>query len=314
MIEIRINIKTITFIILCFVAQLAQAQDWPRTFENADGTQTVIEKPPQRILSTAVSVTGTLLAIDAPVVASATTMAGDYFAQWQSLAKQRGVEALWPAGSVDLESAYAVAPDLIVVSTSGADSALAQVEEFKMLAPTIVVDYTDVSWQKLAKQLAQATGQEQAAKDNIAQFNQLVKTTRDSIQLPEGKTNIVSFQGAGVVNAIAKPLGTHAQLLKSLGFNIEAPKPEWQSGPISHRDFMRVHYENLTELTAPTTFLLSRGRNDIQAFTKDPVLQNLPSIQAQQVYGLGENSFRIDLFSAREIVNNIAQIFSQKSD
>ncbi len=308
--EIRINIKIITVIMLWCVTQFAYAQDWPREFTNADGSKTLIEHPPQRILSTAVSVTGTLLAIDAPVIGSATTMAGDFFAQWADLAKQRKVEALWPAGSVDLESVYAMAPDLIVVSTSGADSAMAQIEEFRELAPTIIVDYTDLSWQQLAGQLAKATGLEREAQQSIDKFNQLVETTRQHIQVPKGKTNIISFQGAGVINAIAKQQGTHAQLLHSLGFDIEAPQPSWQAGPISHRDFMRVHYENLSALNAPTTFLLSRKRDDIQGFVNDPVLHNLPSVKAHQVYGLGQNSFRVDLFSATEIVNNIADIFA----
>ncbi|MDM9317674.1 Fe2+-enterobactin ABC transporter substrate-binding protein, partial [Escherichia coli] len=43
------------------------AQGWPRTFHNADDTVTSIPQQPKRILSTAVSVTGTLLAIDAPL-------------------------------------------------------------------------------------------------------------------------------------------------------------------------------------------------------------------------------------------------------
>lgn len=309
--EIRINIKTISVLMLWCVTQFAAAQDWPRVFHNVDGTETIIEHQPKRILSTSVTLTGTLMAIDAPVVGSATTTAGDFFAQWASLAKQRGVEPLWSAGSVDLESVYAMAPDLIVVSTSGADSAMAQVEEFRELAPTIVLDYSDLSWQQLAEKLAQATGQEQAAKRNITQFDQLVEKTRQEIVVPKGKTNIISFQGAGVINAIAKQQGTHAQLLQSLGFDIEAPQPSWQAGPIAHRDFMRVHYENLSALTAPTTFLLSRERDDIGHFIHDPVLHNLASVKAKQVYGLGKNSFRVDLFSATEIVNNIADIFSR---
>ncbi len=309
---IRITIKTISIIIMCGLASLAQAQDWPRIFDNADGSQTVIAQKPQRILSTSVTLTGTLLAINAPVVASASTTAGEFFAQWDALAKQRGVESLWPAGSVDLEAVYAQAPDLILVSTSGADSAVAQLEEFRNIAPTIVVDYGEQSWQQLAKQLAQATGQEAAANQAITQFDQLVATTRDAITIPAGQANIVSFQGAGVINAIAKPQGTHAQLLQSLGFDIEAPQTPWEVGPLSHRDFMRVHYENLTGLTATTTFLLSEKREDVARFVNDPILHNLPAVKAHQVYGLGKNSFRVDLFSATEIVQNIADIFAKQ--
>src|SRR5690606_7068979 len=121
-----INIIRKLFLFTLLVSGAAQAQGWPRTFINADGSSTTLNAPAKRILSTSVSITGTLLAVDAPVIASATTTSGDYFAQWRSVAEQRGVERLWPAGSVDLEMAYAFEPDLIIVSLGGADSALGQ--------------------------------------------------------------------------------------------------------------------------------------------------------------------------------------------
>lgn len=133
------------------VSSAVQAQGWPRTFLNADGSTTTLNAPAKRILSTSVSITGTLLAVDAPVIASATTTNGDYFAQWRAVAEQRGVERLWPAGSVDLEMAYAFEPDLIIVSLGGADSALGQLNELRQIAPTVVLDYGGQNWQQLAE-------------------------------------------------------------------------------------------------------------------------------------------------------------------
>ena len=41
----------------------------------------------------------------------------------------------------------------------------------------------------------------------------------------------------------------------------------------------------------------------------DPLLANLPSVRAGQVYPLGETSFRIDYYSARQIVELLAGYF-----
>lgn len=122
--------------------------EWPRTFTNADGSTTEIPAQPERIVSTTVSTTGTLLAFDAPVIASATAGNGEFFAQWDDVADERGVENLWAAGEVDLEAVYSFDPDLIVVSISGADSLADNVDELGEIAPTIVIDYGGQTWQE----------------------------------------------------------------------------------------------------------------------------------------------------------------------
>lgn len=287
---------------------------WPRTFNNADGSKTVIHSAPKRVISTSVTVTGTLLAIDAPLYASALGANGRFFEQWEQLANKKGIEQLWPAGSVDLEAAYMAEPDLIVVSYTGADSALDQVKELSLIAPTIVVDYARQPWQEMAVKLGFALGLEKQAENTINTFDAYVAESREKLNLPVGKANIISFQGAGVANAIGRPAGPHAQLLSALGFEIEAPNPDWHTGIVELNDFVRVHYENLTHLTADTTFLLAVGDSETPRFLNDPILQNLPSIKNQQVYPLGENSFRIDLFSAKEIVEGMVKRFGQHSE
>lgn len=288
----------------------SMAQGWPRTFHNADGSVTVIPKPPERVLSTAVSVTGTLLAIDAPVVASATAVNGQFFGQWQSVAQAKKVARLWPAGSVDTEQAWAVAPDLIVVSDNGADSARGQLADLQAIAPVIIVNYGEQTWQDLALQLAQALGLEKEAAARIAGFDDLVARTRQQLHLPPGQANIISFNGPGTVNPVAMPDSVHARLLQALGFNIEAPNPAWQSNLSRSGDFIWVEYENLTQLKAETTFLLNGGNERINAFLNDPLLRRLPSARHHQVYSLGAHAFRVDYFSASEMVEEIAHHFS----
>ncbi len=283
---------------------------WPRSFNNADGSTTTIQQAPKRILSTSVTVTGTLLAMDAPLIASASAANGEFFAQWAQNAAAKKVVNVWPAGSVDLESAYLQQPDLIIVSKSGADSAADQLAQLRLVAPTIVVDYSIQTWQSLAKRLSTALGRETTTEKLVADFDAYVAATRQQLDLPSGKTNIISYHGAGVINAIAKPEGAHSRLLSELGFKMETPLETWQVGSASHRDFLRVHYESLTGLKAETTFLLNADDSKAPRFLNDPVLKNLPSIKLKQVYGLGANSFRMDWFSAREVVDMVGQRFA----
>lgn len=282
-----------------------------QAFENADGSVSQIPSHPQRILSTSVTVTGSLLAIEAPVVASASAANGRFFAQWEAIAQARGVENLWPAAAIDLEAAYALEPDLIIISASGADSALDQLAELRAIAPTIVVDYAGQTWQALALQLGQATGLQQQALARIEAFDQRVADARRTLELPEGEVNIISFNGPGISNPIATASGVHGQLLEALGFRVESPDPAWHAGSGTRNDFVWAEYEHLVQLKAPTTFLVRVNEDRLAAFLDDPVLANLPSVRSRQVYSLGANSFRIDYYSAGEIVDGILALFAR---
>jgi iron complex transport system substrate-binding protein len=288
----------------------AATAEWPRVFENADGTTTEIPAQPERILSTAVSVTGTLLAIDAPVVASGSQVGGEWFDQWADIAEERELTNLWSVGEFDLEAVMASEPDLIVVATSGRDALTDQVADLQSVAPTIVVDYGAQTWQDLAVELGEATGLESQAEETIADFDALVAETADAITVPEGTANVISFNGPGQDNPIARAGGSHADLLESLGFTVEDPDPSWHTQAQERADFVWATYENLLQLTSETTFILSADDETARGFADDPVLANVPSVAAGQVYGLGLNSFRMDLYSSTEIVEHIRDLFS----
>jgi len=297
--------------LLGVVAPMAgHAAQWPREFTNADGTTTVLEQAPQRILSTSVTISGTLLAIDAPIIASATTPNGDFFGQWAEVARQKSLQALWPAGRLDLEAAYAVAPDLIVVSRNGGDSALENKAQLEAIAPVIVLDYGDQTWQSLARRLGEATGLELQAEGVIDDFDAYVSRSRERIELPAATANLVSYNGPGMSNPIATAAAPQARLLQAMGFAIEAPLPQWHSRTNRDgNDFVWAQYEHLTQLTAPVTFLIRAGADRAEDFLNDPVLANLPSVQAGQVYGLGIYSFRIDYYSALSVVDGLVEQF-----
>lgn len=289
----------------------APSDGWPRRFANADGTFTDLPVRPTRILSTSVTITGTLLAIDAPVAASASAANGEFFPQWAETARQRGVENLWPAGGVDLEAVYAVAPDLVVVSTTGADSAREQLSRLRAVAPTILVDYGRQSWQELASELAKATGLEAQASRRVAEFDRYLAQARAKLKLPEGQVNLISYNGPGTSNPIATREGVHGRLLDTLGFDVEAPDPRWHSTSDAPSDFIWAQYEFLPQLKASTTFLLRADDTRTAAMLNDPILANLPSVRSRQVYALGLNAFRIDYYSATELVDRIVHVFGR---
>ncbi|PTY38782.1 Fe2+-enterobactin ABC transporter substrate-binding protein [Saccharospirillum sp. MSK14-1] len=290
----------------------ADTAGWPREFINADGSTTVIAQAPERILSTSVTISGTLLAIDAPMIASATTPNGDFFGQWADVAEERHLQALWPAGRLDLEAAYAVAPDLIVVSRNGGDSALENKAQLEAIAPVIVLDYGDQTWQSLARRLGEATGLEAQVEQRIDGFDAYVARSREQMNLPATTANLISYNGPGMSNPIATVEAPQARLLHALGFEIEAPDPDWHSrSNRDSNDFVWAQYEHLTQLTAPASFLIRAEADRAEDFLNDPVLANLPSVQAGQVYGLGIHSFRIDYYSARKVVDGLVEQFGQ---
>ena len=79
------------------IAVNAGAAEWPRQITDSKGTHT-LERAPTRIVSTSVTLTGSLLAIDAPVIASGATSPGNrvadsqgFFRQWSDDDAQQAV-------------------------------------------------------------------------------------------------------------------------------------------------------------------------------------------------------------------------------
>lgn len=289
----------------------AEGGQWPREFQNADGSKTTIPARPSRVLSTAVTVTGTLLAIDAPVVASAGSVGGEFFPQWAQVAAERKVQRLWAVGSFDAEAVHAARPDLIVVSTSGREALTNQLTELRRAGPTIVVDYGGQDWQSLTVQLGKALGLEDKADAVIKDFDRYSAAAKSKLVLPSGLSNLVSYTGPGQPNLIGRAGGAHAKLLTQLGFSIEDPNIAWHSQPQKRHDFVWSSYENLTQLKAETTFILGEEAK-AAAFRRDPVLANLASVKANQVHALGEESFRVDHYSAVNVVDRIVAIYGRK--
>ncbi len=294
----------------------AAEASWPRTITHEAG-ETVIPAQPKNIASTSLSVTGTLLAIDAPVTSSAATNPSDvtdkvgFFSQWADVAAERNVGVLYPNLEFDLEAVVAAAPDLIVVSTSGADSAADHYKELSAIAPTIVVNYGDKSWQDLALELGKATGTENSAGAAVVKYDLHVKDVAAKIKLPAGESNIISYNGAGQDNGVAKKTGSHAAVLESLGFKIAEVPEGLDTSEKARQDFAFVSFENLTKAAnGNTVFLLSADDALVTTFEGEKVLANLPSVKSGAVHAMGPTSFRLDYYSSTQLVDLLGKTFS----
>ncbi|ALJ19173.1 Fe2+-enterobactin ABC transporter substrate-binding protein [Microbacterium sp. No. 7] len=290
---------------------------WPRTITHAAG-ETEIPAEPVRIVSTSPSITGSLLAIEAPLAASAAAMVTPltddegFFTQWASVAHERGVEVLYADLQLDLDAIDLFEPDLIIGSVNGADATLEAYEQLSEIAPTVLLDYGTVTWQELTAELGGITGLEEQAAATIAEYDAWVAEKAESIALPEQPVTAGVYLGADGLWAFGET-SPQAQLLTALGFAYEPAAAELSSQQAGANGVDVISSENLAGAfdATQTMFLVAMGGGDpVAAFTADPLVANLPAVAAGRVHSLGTEAFRLDYYSARNTVELIAETFA----
>lgn len=295
----------------------AQAADWPRQVTDSKGSHT-LEQKPLRIVSTSVTLTGSLLAIDAPVVASGATTPNNRFAddqgflrQWSDVAKKRQLARIY-IGEPNAEAVAAQMPDLILISATGGDSALALYDQLSAIAPTLVINYDDKSWQDLLTQLGTITGQETQAAARVAEFNQQLADVKTKMTLPpQPVTALVYNPGAHNANLWTQD-SAQGKLLAQLGFTL-ATLPEGLNTSKSQgkrHDIVQLGGENLASgLNGEALFLFASDQKDADELSSNPLLTHLPSVQNKRVYALGAETFRLDYYSATLVLQRLSALF-----
>lgn len=295
----------------------ATVQGWPRTLATDRGTLT-LAGPPRRIVSTSVTLTGTLLAVGAPVVASGATLGGStvsdssgFFRQWAQVASARGVTPLYQ-GEANAEAIAAAAPDLIVMAGTGGDSALRLYEQLQQVAPVLVVNYDDKTWQELALLFGRASGRDNEAAALIAEFDRDVARTRAALTLPpQPVTALVYYEDGSGANVWT---GDSAQgrLLHALGFAL-APIPDTVRGDISmgrRKDIVQLSGETFaTGLQGRSLLLFAADETTSAQLRANPFLAATHAVREGQVYALGLDTFRLDYYSARALLQRLREQF-----
>lgn len=295
----------------------AHAADWPRQITDSHGVHTLQQKP-TRIVSTSVTLTGSLLAIDAPVIASGATtpnnrVADDqgFLRQWGDVAKARKLTRLY-IGEPSAEAVAAQMPDLILISATGGDSALALYDQLSTIAPTLIVNYDDKSWQALLTQLGDMTGQEKQAAARIAEFDKQLATVKQQIKLPPQPVSAVVYTAAAHSANLWTSESAQGQFLQQLGFTqatLPAGLHASQSQGKRH-DIIQLGGENLaTGLNGESLFLFAGDQKDVDAVYANPLLAHLPAVKNKHVYALGTETFRLDYYSATRVLERLSALF-----
>ena len=307
-------------LILFCLSSFAHAADWPRTITDSHGTHT-FEQAPQRIVSTSVTLTGSLLAIDAPVIASGATTPGNrmgdaqgFLRQWGDVAKERNVQRLY-IGEASAEAVAAQMPDLILISATGGDSALALYEQLSAIAPTLVINYDDKSWQQLLTQLGGITGHEKQAAGRIASFDKHLSEAKMHMALPPQPVTALVYTPASHSANLWTSESAQGKLLQQLGFTLSTlPATIQASKSMGKRhDILQLGGENLAAgLNGESLFLFASDDKDATALENNPLLSHLPAVQHKQVYALGTETFRLDYYSATQILERMSKLFASK--
>lgn len=304
---------------------------WPRSVDSLvvdNGTTTKdtekVEIPakPEKIVSTAVTLTGTLLAVDAPVIASggaktAGTDENGFFNQWAGKAVDQGVKPLWSL-DVNLQKVAAEDPDLILVSAAGADTAAPQVDELKKIgAPVIVVDYSNQTWTDLTTQIGEITGHEKEAARAITTYQDRITEVTQNIHTPEQPVNVVLPSQDGALNYMTAE-SAQGQIITDLNWELNVPREgifRTDGAYAGRTDVKQVTAENGDKgLVGKTVFGINvDGATPVlEVLKKNPLLLNTYALKNNRVFELSPSAFRIDYFSAMEILDQIDTFFSER--
>ena len=295
----------------------AAAADWPRQVTDSRGVHT-LESKPTRIVSTSVTLTGSLLAIDAPVVASGATTPNNrvadgqgFLRQWGDMAKQRKVARLY-IGEPSAEAVAAQMPDLILISATGGDSALALYDQLSAIAPTLIINYVDKSWQALLTLLGEITGHEKQAAERIAAFDKHLAQVKQQMTLPPQPVNAIVYTAAAHSANLWTAESAQGKLLHQLGFTLADLPAGLQTSTSQGKrhDIIQLGGENLaTGLNGEGLFVFAGDEKDVAAIYANPLLAHLPSVKNKRVWALGTETFRLDYYSAMLVLQRLNSIF-----
>jgi len=176
----------------------------------------------------------------------------------------------------------------------------------------LVVNYDDKSWQALATELGRATGHEVQAQKVVSDFDAREKSLKQRMKLPEQPISALVFNADGKSANLWTAASSQGQMLKQLGFTL-APLPAKLNNSRSmgmRKDIIQLSGENLAEgLNGQTLMLFANNDSDVERLMANPFLADLPAVQHKRVYALGSDTFRLDYYSASNLLTLLEKQF-----
>ncbi|MFJ7086931.1 Fe2+-enterobactin ABC transporter substrate-binding protein [Streptomyces griseus] len=285
-----------------------------RSVKHDAGTTAKVPAQPKRIVSVSVTMTGHLLALDAPVVASQATPPSvitdkqGFFTQWSEAAAKNSVKVAYQGFEPDVEKVLALKPDLIVGASSGAENAEKFYDKLSAVAPTLLYRHDDVSWQDLTARLGKDLGLEKRAGEVVAAHEKRVGEVKAAITVPKQSAALVRDNQSAMT--VFTRESAQGRLLTALGFTVLEPpagKGETQGG---RSDFAEFSQEKVADTAKDSSLLfVSHTPEEITAATARPVWKDLAAVKDKRVYDLGLDTFRLDYYSAGNLIDTIEKAF-----
>lgn len=226
------------------------------------------------------------------------------------MAKERKLQRLY-IGEPSAEAVAAQMPDLILISATGGDSALALYDQLSTIAPTLIINYDDKSWQSLLTQLGEITGHEKQAAERIAQFDKQLAAAKEQIKLPPQPVTAIVYTAAAHSANLWTPESAQADAGTTRLYAGEvARRLKRQPKQGKRHDIIQLGGENLAAgLNGESLFLFAGDQKDADAIYANPLLAHLPAVQNKQVYALGTETFRLDYYSAMQVLDRLKALF-----
>ena len=279
--------------------------------------ETVVNGTPKRIVSTSVVLTGTLLALDAPVVGSGASKPGaegfddvGFFSHWSAIAKERGVKAVYANSKLDIEAVTAEKPDLIIIASTGGDSTKDDYDSLSRIAPTVAINYNSESWQTVTRQVADVTGTQARAEELTNTFNSRLTELKAAMGgVPTEAVQAIVYTPSNGLS-FAKPGGPHDEIFSALGFKLaEAPASSGEEGA-NRKDFVFATVEQSVQaLTSDTLLLVSGDDKTVEQLKADSNYNTTQTVSSGKLVPLGISSFKLDYYSALAMAETLAAAY-----
>ena len=294
------------------VAPTATTEGMTRIVTHALG-ETEVPTRATRIVSISISVTGPLLAADAPVIGSqgSTEMSGDptgFFPAYAEVARERDVQLLYDSFEPNLETIAAMQPDVIIGSADDAagEPSIQVYEQLSTIAPTLLFNFANKSWQDIFVEVAEAVGYGDEARARLTEYQELESEIAATINLPPQPTSIVTKTPGNPNFFLIPPDFATSVLLAGVGFEIVEP-PDYEPGS----GFVPVSGELVTEaITGRTLFFFEvPGAETLADLQQQPLWAQVPAIRDGHAYVLPFQAVRPDPYVAPALLRDLQERF-----
>lgn len=196
----------------------------------------------------------------------------------------------------NFEAVLALDPDLIIMSNDDIPDLKGMYDRYSQIAPTVLIDVRPPEWQVTLKTIASVTGRESQAADLLAQYQERVKTVRQSIGDNPGTATIARVR-TNLIRYMLQDTSFTWSVLKDVGFR--APQQQDKTGTDG---FINFSLERLDLLEADYILLLE----DAGAMGPGAMTQKIKALPTFA----GLKGKKIELPSADYLFGNILTAFN----